>query len=351
MIDDTQFLFGPDPLFLLPEQLLSVLKILSELTQARSKLQVGQGLPLFRLSLVRLQVVEEGALGPPVEIVVEDLAHDLARLAVDPVIAAPVPVSVDDAVRRGERGSGGPRRLHGRRERGPGQVRPGRARRRDLERRVGLRRRGRLGRRGAPKSGQLVGDQPPLHRAARPQVTRIVGGADPRRRVRPHDQGVGLAGGDELLDEPVELFGAEHRVVETRRPGVGDDEAHPPHRVGAVDRPVGDLGELVRRHRLAEELAGDVAGGRQVTAERDMDNKALIVFLVIGVIAGFLASFIVGGGGILRYLISGVLGSFVGGFVLNAAGINLGIKNKLASQIVTSTIGAIIVVLLARLIG
>ncbi len=82
-----------------------------------------------------------------------------------------------------------------------------------------------------------------------------------------------------------------------------------------------------------------------------MDNKALIIFLVIGLVAGFLASFIVGGGGILRYLISGVLGSFVGGFLLNATGINLGISNKLVSQIVTSTIGAIVVVLLARLIG
>ena len=82
-----------------------------------------------------------------------------------------------------------------------------------------------------------------------------------------------------------------------------------------------------------------------------MDNKALIVFLVIGLVAGFLASFIVGGGGILRYLISGVLGSFVGGFLLNATGINLGISNKLVSQIVTATIGAIVVVLLARLIS
>ncbi|MFT5508609.1 MAG: putative membrane protein YeaQ/YmgE (transglycosylase-associated protein family) [Hyphomicrobiaceae bacterium] len=82
-----------------------------------------------------------------------------------------------------------------------------------------------------------------------------------------------------------------------------------------------------------------------------MDNKAIIIFLVIGIVAGFLASFIVGGGGILRYLISGVLGSFVGGFLLSVTGINLGIGNKLASQVVTSTIGAIVVVLLARLIG
>jgi len=82
-----------------------------------------------------------------------------------------------------------------------------------------------------------------------------------------------------------------------------------------------------------------------------MDNKALVVFLVIGLVAGFLASFVVGGGGILRYLISGVLGSFVGGFLVNATGINLGISNKLLSQVVVSTIGAIVVVLVARLIG
>ncbi len=82
-----------------------------------------------------------------------------------------------------------------------------------------------------------------------------------------------------------------------------------------------------------------------------MDGKALAIFLVIGLVAGFLASLIVGGGGLLTYLISGVIGSFVGGFLLNAAGVNLGIKNPLVSQIATSTIGAIIVVILARLIA
>jgi uncharacterized membrane protein YeaQ/YmgE (transglycosylase-associated protein family) len=80
------------------------------------------------------------------------------------------------------------------------------------------------------------------------------------------------------------------------------------------------------------------------------DVKALIVFLLIGLVAGFLASIIVGGGGLVRYLITGVLGAFVGGYLLSALGVNLGIKNQLASQIVTSTIGAIVVVLLARLI-
>ncbi|MEQ1670834.1 MAG: GlsB/YeaQ/YmgE family stress response membrane protein [Hyphomicrobium sp.] len=82
----------------------------------------------------------------------------------------------------------------------------------------------------------------------------------------------------------------------------------------------------------------------------DEKTRALVVFLVIGLVAGFLASFIVGGGGIIRYLVSGVIGSFVGGYLLNALGVNLGIRNPLASQIATSTIGAIVVVLLARMI-
>lgn len=81
------------------------------------------------------------------------------------------------------------------------------------------------------------------------------------------------------------------------------------------------------------------------------DVQALVVMAVIGIVAGFLASIVVGGGGLLRYLVTGVVGAFIGGYVLRALGVNLGIRNELASQIVTATIGAIIVVLVARLIA
>ena len=73
------------------------------------------------------------------------------------------------------------------------------------------------------------------------------------------------------------------------------------------------------------------------------DVQALVIMAVIGMVGGFLASIIVGGSGLLRYLILGIIGSFVGGLVLGNLGINLGIKNQLASQIATSTIGAILV--------
>lgn len=79
-------------------------------------------------------------------------------------------------------------------------------------------------------------------------------------------------------------------------------------------------------------------------------TRAIVLFLVIGLVAGFLASILIGGDGLLHYVISGVIGSFVGGYLLNALGVNLGIANPLVNQIVTSTIGAIVVVLLARLI-
>ncbi|MFS8046886.1 GlsB/YeaQ/YmgE family stress response membrane protein [Rhizobium sp. BR 314] len=75
-----------------------------------------------------------------------------------------------------------------------------------------------------------------------------------------------------------------------------------------------------------------------------------VVFLLIGLVAGFLASLIVGGGGLISCLVSGVIGAFVGGFLFNYFGISLGIENALVVEIIHATVGAIVVVLLARLI-
>ncbi len=83
----------------------------------------------------------------------------------------------------------------------------------------------------------------------------------------------------------------------------------------------------------------------------DENTKALVVFAIIGIVAGWLASILVGGGGLIQYLLSGVIGAFVGGYVLRALGVSLGISNPLVAQVVTATIGAIIVVLLARLVA
>ena len=83
----------------------------------------------------------------------------------------------------------------------------------------------------------------------------------------------------------------------------------------------------------------------------DQQTRDLVVFALIGLVSGYLASVIVGGSGLIRYLVSGVIGAFVGPLLLRALKVDLGIRNALAGQIVTATIGAIVVVILARLIG
>jgi uncharacterized membrane protein YeaQ/YmgE (transglycosylase-associated protein family) len=81
------------------------------------------------------------------------------------------------------------------------------------------------------------------------------------------------------------------------------------------------------------------------------NRRAMLMFLGVGILAGFLASLVVGGGGLVTFLISGVIGSFVGGYLFATLRLELGIRNDLVRQIVTSTVGAVIVVMLARLIA
>ena len=84
-----------------------------------------------------------------------------------------------------------------------------------------------------------------------------------------------------------------------------------------------------------------------------MNNQQLLIMVGVGIVAGWLASFVVGGlrWGLLGYLIAGVLGSFVGGFVLSKAGVRIGVGNPLVDNVITSTIGAIIVIVVARVLS
>lgn len=77
----------------------------------------------------------------------------------------------------------------------------------------------------------------------------------------------------------------------------------------------------------------------------------LLIFLGIGLVAGWLASLLLGGGGLVRNLIVGVIGAFVGGWLLSAAGLTLPIDNALLSQVITATLGAIVVIIVARVIA
>lgn len=79
-------------------------------------------------------------------------------------------------------------------------------------------------------------------------------------------------------------------------------------------------------------------------------TQALLWFLLIGLVAGWLAGKLLGGGGLIRNLVVGVIGSFIGGYIVQALQINIGLGAPLLNQIAVATIGAIVVVILAKLL-
>jgi uncharacterized membrane protein YeaQ/YmgE (transglycosylase-associated protein family) len=81
-----------------------------------------------------------------------------------------------------------------------------------------------------------------------------------------------------------------------------------------------------------------------------LDAQTVVIILVVGLIAGWLASFVVGGYGAVRYVVTGLLGAIVGTYLFAALSIRMPIADPLAAQIVVAAIGAIVLVLLARLV-
>lgn len=75
----------------------------------------------------------------------------------------------------------------------------------------------------------------------------------------------------------------------------------------------------------------------------------LLVFLIIGALAGWLAGVIMKGGGfgLIGDIIVGVLGSFFGGWLLPKVGFSLGGE---FGVFITAVIGAIILLFIVRLI-
>lgn len=77
-----------------------------------------------------------------------------------------------------------------------------------------------------------------------------------------------------------------------------------------------------------------------------------IIMAVNGIIAGWLAGLLLGGGGLLRNLIVGIIGAFIGGFLVQQGLLNLPFNfGAWGNQIAVSTIGALLVIILARILG
>jgi uncharacterized membrane protein YeaQ/YmgE (transglycosylase-associated protein family) len=78
-----------------------------------------------------------------------------------------------------------------------------------------------------------------------------------------------------------------------------------------------------------------------------------VIMLVNGLVAGWLAGLILGGGGLLRNLVVGIIGAFIGGALVQAGLLQLPFTTgfALGDQILVSTIGALLVIIIARIIA
>lgn len=81
-----------------------------------------------------------------------------------------------------------------------------------------------------------------------------------------------------------------------------------------------------------------------------MTLETILVWAVIGLISGWLASAVVGGGyGLVGDIVLGVVGAFIGGFLFRALGVGAPFAG-LAGTIFVAFIGAIVLLLLLRLV-
>lgn len=81
-----------------------------------------------------------------------------------------------------------------------------------------------------------------------------------------------------------------------------------------------------------------------------MALETILIWLLVGAVAGWLAGTIVKGGGfgLVGDIVVGIIGAFIGGWLLPRLGVSLG--GGMVGVIATATIGAIILVVLLRLV-
>ncbi len=77
-----------------------------------------------------------------------------------------------------------------------------------------------------------------------------------------------------------------------------------------------------------------------------------VIMVINGLIAGWLAGLLLGGGGLIRNLFVGIIGAILGGALVQMGVLKLPIDlGAWGNQILVSTIGALIIVIIARIIA
>jgi len=81
-----------------------------------------------------------------------------------------------------------------------------------------------------------------------------------------------------------------------------------------------------------------------------LSNESIVVILLVGLVAGFLAGKIVRGAGfgLIGDLCVGIVGAFIGDWLLPQLGIHLG--TGIISAIINATIGAVLLLFVLRLV-
>lgn len=82
-----------------------------------------------------------------------------------------------------------------------------------------------------------------------------------------------------------------------------------------------------------------------------MSNHSLLIVLLVGIVAGWLAGRLVRGAGfgLIGDLLVGIVGAFIGTWFLPKLGIHLG--TGVVSAIVNATLGAILLLLVVRVLS
>jgi uncharacterized membrane protein YeaQ/YmgE (transglycosylase-associated protein family) len=83
-----------------------------------------------------------------------------------------------------------------------------------------------------------------------------------------------------------------------------------------------------------------------------MTATSLLIFLLIGAIAGWLAGLVVRGFGfgLLGNIVVGIIGAFLAGWLLPVLGVGFNLGNPIVTSIVYAMIGAIVLLVLIGLI-
>jgi uncharacterized membrane protein YeaQ/YmgE (transglycosylase-associated protein family) len=82
-----------------------------------------------------------------------------------------------------------------------------------------------------------------------------------------------------------------------------------------------------------------------------LSNQSLLVIIVVGIVAGWLAGRVMEGGGfgLIGDLIVGLIGAFIGDWLLPKLGVHLG--SGIVGLIINAFIGAVVLLLILRLVG